>query len=134
MLSYIAMTGDLMHYGHIKVFKLAASYGKVIVGLLTDKAVESFKGKPVITYENRKFFIESIKYVDIVIPQQTLSYKENLLVVQPDFVFHGDDWKTGVQKKTRLEVIEILKNWNGKLIEPEYTKGVSSTLLKEKLC
>ena len=46
---------------------------------------------------------------------------------------HGDDWKKGVQKNTRQRVVKVLKNWSGKLIEPKYTKNISSTLLKKKI-
>ena len=46
---------------------------------------------------------------------------------------HGDDWKTGVQKKTRERVIKTLKKWSGKLIEPKYTKNISSTLIKKEM-
>ena len=50
-----------------------------------------------------------------------------------EFVVHGDDWKEGVQKKTRLDVIKTLKKWSGKLIEPKYTKNISSTIIKNKI-
>ena len=46
---------------------------------------------------------------------------------------HGDDWKSGVQKSTRLKVIKTLKKWGGKLIEPKYTKNISSSSIKEKI-
>jgi phosphoenolpyruvate phosphomutase len=46
---------------------------------------------------------------------------------------HGDDWKEGVQQKTRQEVIDTLQQWNGKLVEVPYTKGISSTMLNEGL-
>jgi phosphoenolpyruvate phosphomutase len=68
-----------------------------------------------------------------VIPQKTLSYVSNLNLIKPDFVVHGDDWKKGVQKQTRLDVIRTLKKWSGKLIEPKYTKNISSTLIKNRI-
>ena len=84
-------------------------------------------------YKSRKLIVESIKYVDKVVPQKTLSYKKNLLRYKPDIVIHGDDWKTGVQKNTRDEVLECLKKFNGRLKEPKYTKGISSTLIKKTI-
>ena len=66
------------------------------------------------------------------IPQKTLDYVENLNLVKPDYVVHGDDWKTGVQK-TRDRVIKVLKKWSGKLIEPKYTKNISSSLIKKEM-
>ena len=46
---------------------------------------------------------------------------------------HGDDWRKGIQKKTREKAIKILKKWGGKLIEPKYTKDVSSSMIKKKI-
>ena len=45
-------------------------------------------------------------------------------MLKPDYVVHGDDWKKGVQSKTRKQVISTLKKWGGKLIEPKYTKKI----------
>ena len=74
-----------------------------------------------------------MKYVNRVIPQKTLDYVDNLNLIKPDYVVHGDDWKSGIQKKTRDRVVKILKKWSGKLIEPKYTKNISSTLIKSKI-
>ena len=68
-----------------------------------------------------------------VIPQQTLDYRPNLNLIKPHYVVHGDDWKTGPQSETRKQVISTLKKWGGKLIEPKYTKNISSTAIKSKL-
>ena len=66
-------------------------------------------------------------------PQDTLDYTKNLLHIRPDYVVHGDDWKFGIQKKTRKNVIKILKKWSGKLVEPGYTKNISSTKIRNKI-
>lgn len=127
---YVAMSADLIHPGHINILKTASTYGKVIVGLLTDKAIASYKRLPYMNYEQRKDVIENIKYVSEVIAQDTLSYEQNLRKLRPDFVIHGDDWKNGPQEKTRQNVIETLKDiGKGELIEPKYTQGISSTQL-----
>jgi len=124
---------DIIHEGHINILKIASKYGKVIVGLLTDEAISSYKNVPYLNYERRKIIVQNIKYVNKVIPQNTLSYVSNLNLIKPDFVVHGDDWKKGVQKKTRQDVIKTLKKWSGKLIEPKYTKNISSTLIKNRI-
>ena len=122
-----------MHKGHINILKTANSYGEVTVGLLTDQAIASYKNIPYLDYNKRKVVIENIKYVKKVIPQNTLDYVHNLKLIKPDYVVHGDDWKTGVQKYTRSRVIKTLKKWSGKLIEPKYTKNISSTLIKKEM-
>ena len=84
-------------------------------------------------YKQREIILENIKLVKKIIPQTTLDHRPNLKLVMPDFVVHGDDWKKGVQKKTRSQVISILRRWGGKLIEPKYTKNISSTYIKSKI-
>ena len=130
---YVGLSVDLIHEGHINILKTASKYGDVIVGLLTDDAIASYKNIPYLNFNRRKIVVQNIKYVKKVIPQNTLSYVPNLNLIRPDFVVHGDDWKKGVQKQTRLDVIKTLKKWSGKLIEPKYTKNISSTLIKNKI-
>tara|TARA_Y100000992_G_C21223119_1_gene471505 strand:- start:565 stop:993 length:429 start_codon:yes stop_codon:yes gene_type:complete len=130
---YCGMTGDIIHHGHINILKIASKYGDVILGLLTDKAVSTYKNKTVLKFHDRKIVLESIKYIKKIIPQKTLDYTDNLKKLKPNYVVHGSDWKNGVQKNTRNNVIKLLKQWNGKLIEPKYTKNISSSLIKKKL-
>ena len=130
---YVGLSADILHKGHINILKIANSYGNVCVGLLTDQAIASYKNIPYLNYEKRKVVLENIKYVKRVIPQNTLDYVENLKLIKPDYVVHGDDWKTGVQKETRKRVIKTLKTWSGKLIEPKYTKNISSSLIKKEM-
>jgi len=126
---YVGMSADLIHPGHLNILRTAASHGRVIVGLLTDKAIASYKRLPYMTFEQRREIMEAIKGVDRVVPQKTLDYVPNLQALKPDIVVHGDDWKDGVQKKTRNRVIAALSEWGGELVEVPYTKGVSSTQL-----
>lgn len=130
---YVGMSADLIHPGHMNILKVAASYGEVIVGLLTDEAIAGYKRLPYMEYNQRKIVIENIKGVRDVIPQTTLDYRPNLRSVKPDYVVHGDDWKEGVQAKTRQRVIETISEWGGELIEVSYTEGVSSTNLSNML-
>ena len=126
---YVGMSADLIHHGHINIITTARKLGRVVVGLLTDEAIASYKRVPILTFEQRKQVIENLAGVDEVIPQMTLDYVENLRKVKPDFVVHGDDWKTGVQREVREMVIKALKEWGGELVEPHYTSGISSTQL-----
>jgi len=130
---YVGLSADILHEGHINILKTASQYGNVIVGLLTDEAIASYKNIPYLNFKKRKVVVENIKYVSRVIPQYTLDYVENLNLIKPNYVVHGDDWKSGVQKKTRDRVIKTLKKWSGKLIEPKYTKNISSTEIKNKI-
>ena len=129
---YVGFSADILHEGHINILHHASKLGKVIVGLLTDKAITSYRQLPHLNYNQREVILKNIRFVEKVIPQKTLDYTENLNLIKPNYVVHGDDWKTGVQKKIRKQVIETLKKWSGKVIEPKYTKNISSTKIKEK--
>lgn len=130
---YVGMSADIIHPGHLNIINEAKKLGEVIVGLLTDKAIASYKRLPTLSYDQRKTIVESIKGVSQVIPQETLDYEPNLRKVKPDFVVHGDDWKTGVQRTVREHVIEVLSEWGAKLVEPAYTPGISSTQLNQAI-
>lgn len=128
---YIAMSADVIHSGHINVIQEGAKYGEVIIGLLTDESIATYKRVPILDYEVRKKIFENIKDVKEVIKQETLDYTKNLEELKPDYVIHGDDWKTGIQSKIRKDVIETLAKWGGELIEVPYTQGISSTELAQ---
>jgi len=130
---YVGMSTDIIHHGHIKIIETARELGDVTIGLLTDEAIATFKRLPLLSYDRRKKIIENIKGVKDVIPQETLDYIPNLKKLKPDYVVHGTDWRTGFQKETRARVIEALKEWGGKLIEPGYTIDLSSTQLINQL-
>ena len=100
------MCADLIHHGHLNIIKEAKKYGDVIIGLLTDSAIASYKRLPALNYNERKIVVENLRGVSKVIPQETLDYIPNLEKIKPDFVVHGDDWKEGVQKQVRENVIK----------------------------
>jgi len=128
---YVAMAADIIHHGHLNIINEARKLGEVIVGVTTDQASASYKRLPYLTFEQRKLIVENIKGVSQVVPQETLDYVPNLIKFKPDYVVHGDDWRVGVQKKTRERVINTLKEWGGQLVEVPYTPGISSTKLNE---
>src|SRR5690606_6332244 len=127
------MSADLIHPGHIHVREQAAKLGPVTVGLLTDRAIASYKRLPAMTYEQREVVVRSLKGVVEVVPQETLDYVPNLERLKPAYVVHGDDWRSGIQKQTRQRVIDALAQWGGQLVEVPYTEGISSTQLHAAL-
>lgn len=130
---YIGMSADLVHPGHLNIIKKGAELGEVVVGLLTDAAIASYKRVPYMEFDQRKQVIEQIKGVTTVVPQTTLDYVPNLELLRPAFVVHGDDWREGVQRQTRQRVIDVLATWGGELIEIPYTENISSTQLNKAL-
>jgi phosphoenolpyruvate phosphomutase len=126
-LVYIGMSADLIHNGHLNIIREGLKLGEVIIGLLTDEAISGYKRLPLIAFNERKLIVENLKGVEKVVPQTTLDYVPNLKELKPDFVVHGDDWKTGVQQEVRQRVVDTLLEWGGELVEPKYTEGISST-------
>jgi len=130
---YLPMSADIIHPGHINIIKEAAKYGDVVVGLFTDEAIASYKRVPYMPYEQRKIVVENIKGVTDVIPQYTKDYEENLRLLKPKYMVHGTDWREGPLAAVRQKAIDIMAEWGGQVIEPEYTKGVSSSLIQQKI-
>lgn len=132
-LIYVPMAVDILHPGHINIIKVSQEYGRVMVGLFTDEAIASYKRIPYMTYEQRKIVIENVKGVDEVVPQLTRDYEDNLRKYKPDYMVHGTDWREGPLADVREKAIQVLAEWGGRIIEPEYTQGVSSSLIQKQI-
>ena len=130
---YVAMSADLLHQGHINIINEAAKLGEVTVGVLTDAAIASYKRLPYLTFDERSVVVAAVKGVSKIVAQETLDYRPNLLKYKPDFVVHGDDWKSGVQSPVRQQVIETLAAWGGVVVDVPYTPGISSSRLNAAL-
>ena len=130
---YVGMAADIIHKGHINLLNEASKYGQVIVGLLTDEAIESYKRKPIINYENRHIVISSLRQVHKVIQQESKYWRNNIKLLQPDYVVHGDDWNVGVMNDIKKDVVETLSEIGGELIEVPYTPGISTTEIIGKI-
>ena len=122
---YIAMSADIIHVGHINIISKGAELGEVYVGVLSDEAIAEYKRYPLMNLQQRSEIISHINGVHHVVVQDSISYEENLRVIKPDYVVHGDDWRTGIQSSIREKVIKILADWGGLLVEVPYTNGVS---------
>lgn len=119
---YMCVSADMVHSGHIAIIRKASALGRLTVGVLSDEAVASYKRFPLMPFEERKALFESITGVDRVIEQKTLSYKDVINELKPDFVVHGDNWKEGFQKPVREEVTSLLASYGGQLVEYPYSK------------
>ena len=118
---YMCFASDIIHGGHIAIIKKAQKLGKLIIGVLSDEAVASYKRMPLVPASERKLMFENIAGVYKVVDQKALSYKENLEKFKPSIVVHGDDWVTGFQRPIRDEVTAILATYGGKLVEYPYS-------------
>lgn len=118
---YMCFSTDMIHSGHIAIIKKASHLGRVIIGVLSDEAVCSYKRFPLLPFSERKAMFENIRGVYRVVEQRELSYKQNIELYHPDFVVHGDDWIDGFQRPLRDEVTSLLAAYGGRLIEFPYS-------------
>ncbi len=118
---YMCFSTEYIHSGHIAIINKARRLGRLIIGVLSDEAVSSFKRYPLIPFEERKAIFENIAGVERVVTQKTLSYADILRELKPDYVVHGDDWCEGFQKPIRQEVCDVLAEFGGSLVEYPYS-------------
>ncbi len=130
---YVPLAIDIMHSAHINILKKAKKFGQVIVGLLTDKAISEYKQLPLLNYDERYKILESVRYIDKIVKQDSWDYTVNIKKYRPSFFVHGDDWKSGIQKNHRKKVINCLKKNKGRLIEVPFTKNISSSQIKNEI-
>ena len=129
---YMCFSTDMVHSGHIAIIRKAARLGRLIIGVLSDEAVISYKRFPLLPFAERKALFENINGVSRVVEQRTLSYRENLERYRPDFVVHGDDWVTGFQRPVREEVLAVLSAYGGRLVEFPYADDEKYRTLEER--
>ena len=127
------MGADVIHSGHLNIINKAKKYGEIIIGLFTDSAIAEYKSFPIINFKQRYEIMKNIRGVNQIVKQDTWDYSKNLKAIKPDYLIHGDDWKIGIQRKTRTKVIKILKKWGGKLVEIPYTRSPQISHVHEKV-
>lgn len=119
---YMCFSADMLHSGHMAIIKKAQTLGRLTIGVLSDEAVASYKRFPLIPFEERKSLIENISGVERVVEQKTLNYADILRRLKPDYVVHGDDWVDGFQRPIRDEVVSVLAEYGGELVEFPYSR------------
>ena len=130
---YIGLSADSIHHGHMNLLNKGRELGEITIGLFTDKAIASFKRLPYLNFEQRKKILLNFKGVKNVIAQETQDYSINLKKIKPDYMIHGDDWKSGNMSHIRKNCLKVLKTYGGKLVEIPYTKGVTSAAYTKHL-
>ena len=118
-------TFDTIHFGHLKLLERAKNLGDfLIVGLSTD-AFNALKGKKsLLNYEERKSYLQAIKYVDLIIPENNWEQKiEDIKKNHVDIFTIGDDWKGKFDFMNDVCQVHYL----------ERTPSISSTMIRSKI-
>lgn len=134
---YTCFCTDIIHEGHLNIIEHAHKYGKVIVGALSDEALIRYNKFPTISLEERIKLYEGLDGVDEVVVQHNVMYDEIIREFHPDYVVHGDNWKEGPEVAIRENVVSLLEEYGGTLVEVDYTYNPEvkkiDRQLKEKL-
>ncbi|GIN58831.1 cytidyltransferase [Lederbergia ruris] len=131
-IGYTTGVFDLFHVGHLNILKKAKSQCEyLIVGVTTDDEVSRVKNKrPIVSFDERIKIVESIKYVDKVVAENNTNKLAAWNDLKFDVIFKGDDWK-GTPKWEEYEREFAKRNVSVRYFS--YTKGTSSTILREVL-
>lgn len=132
IIGYTTGVFDMFHIGHLNILKKAKEQcDYLIVGVSTDKVVESYKHHlPMIPYEQRAAIVEAIRYVDEVVPQTSMDKTLFLKQRHFDIMFHGDEWK-GTELYNRYE--NEFAKYGARIVYLTHTEGISSSMLRDKI-
>lgn len=128
--AYTCFCTDVIHEGHLNIIKEAQKYGEVIVGVLSDEAMVRYNRFPVVSFEERIQMVTELEGVSDVVIQKDIMYDQIIKKLKPDYVIHGDNWKTGPMKAIRDNVISALKEYGGEIIDVPHTMKMSEELMR----
>ena len=124
---YAYVCGDILHKGHIEHLKNAKALGdKLIVGVLTNVAIMEKKSRPTMEFDERFDLVRSLKWVDVVVAQNTYSPLENVMALKPDILVEATDHK-------EQPANEFMESIGGRVLAMPYYPNHSSTKVKNKL-
>lgn len=130
---YSVVTGDLFHYGHLRVLQKANSLGDIhVCGVLTNNAIKAYKNEPVADLKEREAIISSLQCVDMVMTQDNLDPTANLKKLREQFknakiiLIFGSNWKDVPGKN-------YIKKINGEIVQPEFYEKLSTERIAEKI-
>lgn len=118
---FMSLSTDIIYGAHIELIRRAAELGELTVGVLSDEVVASYKRYPLLSCQERMRIVAGIKGVKEAIRQDEMSYREPLRRLRPDYLVHGDDWRTGFQQPVREECLALLAEYGGELVEYPYS-------------
>ena len=120
-------TFDLLHYGHIRLLKRAKALGDYLVVALSTDEFNEIKGKKAYhDYETRKKMLEAIRYVDLIIPENTWEQKRNdVIEYKIDVVVMGSDWENNENFECLRDICDVTYLTR--------TEGISTTKIKQDL-
>ena len=118
---YTCFCTDVVHEGHQNLINKAREYGEVTVGVLSERAMIRYDRFPTISEEERVAMIKAMPGVSAVVIQDSIKYDKIFEMLRPDYIVHGDNWKSGPLSFMRENVLQNIGKYGGELIEVPYT-------------
>lgn len=118
---YTCFCTDVIHEGHINILTEAKKLGRVVVGILSDSAMIRFNRFPTIDFDKRIKIVEDLGIADEIVIQDDIMYDRIIEKIRPDYVVHGDNWKTGPMKAIRDNTEKLLSAYGGEIVDVPYT-------------
>ncbi|MBN1157017.1 adenylyltransferase/cytidyltransferase family protein [Candidatus Woesearchaeota archaeon] len=130
---YSVVTGDLFHYGHLRLLENANTLGDFhICGVLSDDAIKSYKKEPIAGLKEREAILSSLRCVDMVMSQDDIDPTENLKNIHKQFrnaeiiLVFGSNWK-------KIPGAEYVKKIGGKIAQPPFYDKLSTENIIRKV-
>lgn len=130
---YTCFCTDIVHGGHLNIIKEATKLGRVVVGALTGEALIRYNRFPTKTLKERIKIYKALEGVDEVIVQDDMLYDKVIEELRPDYVIHGDNWRSGVEATLRENVVSALEKFGGELVEVAYTRTEEAKKIDQAL-
>ena len=118
---YTCFCTDIIHEGHLNLINEAKKYGEVIVGILCDSEMVKYNRFPLKTTKERVEVVKTIPDIREVIIQDNIMYDDIVKELHPDYIIHGDNWSDDAMIAIRDNIVKLLDQYGGELIEVPYT-------------
>lgn len=118
---YTCFCTDIIHEGHLNLIDVAKEYGDVVVGVLCDSEMVKYNRFPLKSTSERVKLVEEIPGVKKVIIQKKIMYDDVVKEIRPDYIIHGDNWADESMKVIKKNILNVLDEYGGELIEVPYT-------------
>ena len=118
---YTCFCTDIIHEGHLNLIDVAKEYGDVVVGVLCDSEMVKYNRFPIKSTSERVKLVEEIPDVKKVIIQKKIMYDDVVKEIRPDYIIHGNNWSDESMKVIKKNILNVLEEYGGELIEVPYT-------------
>ena len=130
---YTCFCTDIIHEGHLNIIREAEKLGELTVGVLPDSQMIRYNRFPTKTTEERMDMIRALPGVKDVIEQDQIMYDDVVHKLRPDYIVHGDNWGDSAMQAIRANIVRLLDEYGGELVEIPYTHNADVEKLDRQM-